>query len=98
VDNSTDEETVTGLVNGVWDATILTKRDTEKLNQNYGGGRDVLKVTGEPVQSSSTYFVFAKDNTRLQEAVDGAVKQLKESGKLAQISKDVIGGDYTESE
>jgi L-cystine transport system substrate-binding protein len=30
--------------------------------------------------------------------VDGAVKQLKESGKLAQISKDVIGGDYTESE
>jgi len=55
-------------------------------------------VTGEPVQSSSTYFVFAKDNTGLQEAVDGAVKQLKESGKLAQISKDVIGGDYTESE
>ena len=98
VDNSTDEETVTGLVNGVWDATILTKRDTEKLNQNYGGGRDVLKVTGEPVQSSSTFFVFAKDNTRLQEAVDGAVKQLKESGKIAQISKDVIGGDYTESE
>lgn len=98
VNNSTDEETVTGLLNGVWDATILTKRDTEKLNKNYGNGKEVIKVTGEPIQSSSTYFIFAKDNTQLQEAVDEAVKQLKESGKLAQISKDVIGGDYTESE
>ena len=98
VNNSTDEETVTGLLNGVWDATILTKRDTEKLNKNYGDGKEVIKVTGEPIQSSSTYFIFAKDNTQLQEAVDEAVKQLNESGKLAQISKDVIGGDYTESE
>lgn len=98
VNNSTDEETITGILNGVWDATILTKRDTEKLNKNYGAGGEVIKVTGEPVQSSSTFFVFAKGNTELQEAVDGAVKQLKESGKLAQISTDVIGGDYTESE
>ncbi|WP_200801272.1 transporter substrate-binding domain-containing protein [Clostridium sp. Marseille-P2415] len=98
VNNSTDEETITGILNGVWDATILTKRDTEKLNKNYGDGGEVIKVTGEPVQSSSTFFVFAKGNTELQEAVDGAVKQLKESGKLAQISTDIIGGDYTESE
>lgn len=97
VNNSTDEETVTGILNGVWDATILTKRDTEKLNKN-GNGSDVLKVTGEPVQSSSTYFVFDKGNTELQTAVDGALKQLKESGKLAGISVDIIGGDYTESE
>lgn len=98
VNNSTDEETVTGINNGVWDATILTKRDTEKLNKNYGNGSDVLKITGDPVQSSSTYFVFAKDNATLQAAVDGAVKQLKESGELAKISVDIIGGDYTESE
>lgn len=98
VNNSTDEETITGILNGVWDATILTKRDTEKLNKNYGDGGEVIKVTGKPVQSSSTFFVFAKGNTELQEAVDGAVKQLKESGKLAQISTDIIGGDYTESE
>lgn len=98
VNNSTDEETVTGLLNGVWDATIATKRDVEKLNKNYGDGSEVLTVVGEPVQSSSTYFVFAKDNTKLQEAVDKAVKELKDSGKLAQLSIDVIGGDYTESE
>jgi L-cystine transport system substrate-binding protein len=98
VDNGTDEETVTGLVNGVWDATISTKRDVEKLNKNYGDGSEVLKTVGDPVQSSSTYFIFDKENTKLQEAVDGALKTLKENGKLAEISIDIIGGDYTESE
>lgn len=98
VNNSTDEETITGLLNGVWDATIMTARDVDKLNKSYEKGSPAIKVTGDPVQTSSTYFVFAKDNTKLQEAVDGALKQLKENGTLAKISVDVIGGDYTESE
>lgn len=98
VDNSTDEETVTGLLNGVWDATISTKRDVAKLNENYADKEDTLKVVGDPVQSSSTYFIFDKKNTELQETVDGAVKELRESGKLSEISIGVIGGDYTESE
>lgn len=98
VNNSTDEETITGLLNGVWDATIMTARDVDKLNKSYEKGSPSIKVTGEPVQTSSTYFVFAKDNTKLQEAVDGALKQLKENGTLAKISVNVIGGDYTESE
>lgn len=98
VDNSTDEEVVTGLLNGVWDATITTKRDVAKLNKNYADKEDAVKVVGDPVQSSSTYLIFDKKNTELQEAVDGAVKELRENGKLSQISIDVIGGDYTESE
>ncbi|WP_099466615.1 transporter substrate-binding domain-containing protein [Konateibacter massiliensis] len=98
VNNSTDEETVTGILNGVWDATIATKRDVEKLNKGYGDGADVLKTVGEAVQSSSTYFLFDKENTTLKEAVDGAVKELRENGRLAEISTQVIGGDYTESE
>ena len=98
VNNSTDEETITGLLNGVWDATIMTARDVDKLNKSYEKGSPSIKVAGDPVQTSSTYFVFAKDNTKLQEAVDGALKQLKENGTLAKISVDVIGGDYTESE
>jgi len=96
VNNSTDEETITGLLNGVWDATVMTKRDADKLNKNYG--KTALKVTGDPVQTSSTYFVFSKKDTELQGAVDGALKQLKKDGKLKQLSIDVIGGDYTESE
>lgn len=98
VDNSTDEEKVTGLLNGVWDGMIITKRDADKYNANYGNGEDVLKQVGEPVTTSYTYLAYAKGNTELQEAIDGALRELKESGKLAEISTAVIGGDYTESE
>ena len=36
--------------------------------------------------------------TELRDAFDNAIRQLKASGKLRQISIDVIGGDYTEAE
>lgn len=98
VDNGTDEETITGIQNGIWDAIIVTKRDADKLNKTYGNGTDVIKQVGEPVATSYTYYAYKKDNTELKEAVDGALKELKESGKLSQISIDVIGGDYTQSE
>lgn len=95
-ESTTSEEFVQSLLNGKWDAAIATKRDVEKYNNAYGS--EVINVVGEPVQSSSTYYLFAKNNVELQEAVDGAIKQLKENGKLAQISTEVIGADYTESE
>lgn len=98
VDNATDEETVTGLLNGLWDATILTKRDAAKINESYSGQTDALKIVGEPVQTSSTYFIFSKNNPELQSAVDGAIKELRENGTLSKISIEIIGGDYTESE
>lgn len=94
----TGEEFVQSLVSGKWDASVLTKRDVEKRNKDYGNGKDLIKAVGEPIQSSSTYYLFDKENTELQEAVDGALRQLKENGKLAEISIAAIGGDYTESE
>lgn len=92
----TQEEFAQSLVSGKWDAVIMTKRDVEKANATYGS--EAFKIVGEPIQSSSTYYLFDKDNTELQEAVDGAIRQLKESGKLAEISIEIIGGDFTESE
>ncbi|GHU83173.1 amino acid ABC transporter substrate-binding protein [Clostridia bacterium] len=95
IEGLSNEEIVTGIKSGKWDAYSATKRDIEDRNKQYG---DVLKIVGEPIISSNTYFVFKKGNTELQSAVDGALTQLKENGKLSQISIDVIGGDYTESE
>lgn len=91
---STDES-VAGLNNGRWDFAIRTKRDVEELNEKYNAH---LKIAGEPVQKSSTYFLFQKGNIELRDAFDNAIRQLKASGKLRQISIDVIGGDYTEAE
>lgn len=95
-ESTTSEEYVQGLLSGAWDASVATKRDVEKHNKAYGS--EAIKITGEPIQSSSTYYLFAKDNVELQQAVDGAIKELKKSGKLAEISIAQIGGDYTESE
>lgn len=95
VDNGTNEETYTGLTNGKWDATILTQRDVDTINKAYAKGSDKLKTVGKAVQTSGTYFIFAKTNTKLQTAVDGAVKKLKENGELAKISEKVLGGNYT---
>lgn len=93
-----DEETYKGLQSGAWVAVIKTKRDAGKLNKEFGNGKDIVKQVGEPLATSRTYFVFRKDEDELQAAVDGAIKQLKESGRLAEISRDVLGDDYTEKE
>ncbi|MFP3153815.1 transporter substrate-binding domain-containing protein [Lachnospiraceae bacterium ZAX-1] len=95
VEGLSSDETIAGITAGKWDAYSATKRDIEDRNRDYG---DVLDIVGEPILSSYTYFVFKKGNTELQGKIDGALRTLKESGALAQISIDVIGGDYTESE
>ncbi|HAH62888.1 MAG TPA: L-cystine-binding protein TcyK, partial [Treponema sp.] len=40
----------------------------------------------------------AKGNTELKDAVDGALKQLKQSGELSGISIQDLGADYIQSE
>lgn len=95
-ESATSEEFIQSLLSGKWDAAVATKRDVEKHNTAYG--EDVIKVVGEPIQSSSTYYIFAKGDEELKDAVEGAIRQLKESGRLSEISIEVIGGDYTESE
>lgn len=98
LENATREEIASGMKNKLWDAAIMTKRDMDIYNSEYGNGTDFLKIVDDSLQTSSTYWLYAKDNTELQQAVDGALKQLRESGKLAEISIAVIGGDYTEGE
>lgn len=95
LENATPEAEASGMKKGVWDAIILTERDMDKLNRDFGSGTPFLKHLKDPVQTSSTYWLYRKDETELQTAVDGALKQLKDSGKLAEISKKVLGGDYT---
>lgn len=94
----TNEELYAGLQSGAWVAIIKTKRDAGKLNKEFGNGKDIVKQVGDPIATSRTYFVFRKDEPELQEAVDGALKQLKESGRLAEISREVLGDDYTDRE
>lgn len=82
----------TMLSNGSIDAYIQTARTVALNNEAYGTNH---KVVGEPVMASETYFLFNKSNTELQKAVDGALKQLKESGKMSEICIEWLGQDFT---
>jgi L-cystine transport system substrate-binding protein len=87
-----DEEVVAAFKVGKWDAQFSTRYYANQLNSAYG---DKFKTVGEPISASGAYCVFKKGSTELQKAVDGALRQLRESGKLSQLSIAILGGDYT---
>lgn len=98
-DSSTDEEVVAALKNGADRATVSKKSDIAKLNSNYSDdGNDWIKAVGEPVNNSQTYYLYKQGNDELKEAIDGALKTLKENGTLSELAIKWVGYDVTESE
>lgn len=83
------------LDNGSIDAYINTARTVALNNAAYGTDH---KPVGGPIMESSTYYLFNKNNTKLQEDIDGALKELKESGKMAEICTEWLGADFTPAE
>lgn len=86
----TSDEINTGIKNGKWVATFYPAFDIQSANDAYG---EFLKPVGEPIVSSGAYVLSTKDNTELMDAVDGAIKELKDSGKLAELSTEILGAD-----
>lgn len=91
-DDTSAEYQVTSLQNKAFDASIVQERDVASYNKEYN---DALKIVGEPVNSSLTYWLFATDNEELKKVIDGALQELKDDGTLAKISEKWLGGDYT---
>ncbi len=98
-DSSTDEEAVAALKNGVDRATVLKKSDLAKYNENYSDdGTDWIKAVGDPINNSQTYYLYKQGNDELKEAIDGALKTLKENGTLSELAIKWVGYDVTEGE
>lgn len=87
-----NEVTVKGLQNGTADAVLMTKFDIAKLNKQFQAN---LVATGEPVKKAKTYFLFAKENIKLQSAVDQALTDMIKDGTLRKLSIQYLGEDYT---
>jgi L-cystine transport system substrate-binding protein len=84
---ATPDVLVANLLSGVIDATLLTDADVELANALYGTD---FKCVGEPIDDETeteegARFVFRKNAETLRDAVDGALKQLDESGALAKL-------------
>lgn len=90
--NGGNEVLVKDLQNGTIDATLLTKFDVNKLNNQFNAN---LKPSGEPAYVSKTYYLYRKADTELQKDIDAALQQLIDSGGLSEISEEILGGDFT---
>ncbi|MBU8693437.1 transporter substrate-binding domain-containing protein [Bacillus altitudinis] len=89
-----NEILVKNLQNGTVDAALLTKYDVNKLNKQFNAN---LVTSGKPVNVSKTYYLYQKNNTKLQKDIDQALQKLINNGKLAELSKKILGGDFTTS-
>ncbi|MGQ8946925.1 transporter substrate-binding domain-containing protein [Bacillus altitudinis] len=89
-----NEILVKNLQNGTVDAALLTTYDVNKLNKQFNAN---LVTSGKPVNVSKTYYLYQKNNTKLQKDIDQALQKLIDNGKLAELSKKILGGDFTTS-
>lgn len=95
VDNPSREEQVASLANGTWDATDAIPVVLKEMNEAYG---NKVKAVGEPLTITNSYFLLNKDQQKLKEAMDEALKELKEDGTLSEISNEILGVDITKED
>lgn len=77
---------------GELSAVTMVQRNVDRVNENYNAK---FTTVGDTIMSSDTYILFNLDETRLRDRVDEALKQLREEGKLAELSIEWYGEDFT---
>lgn len=78
---------------GKYDFKIFDAPSVKSIIQDQG--LDNLKTIEIPSdQVPYIYYIFTKDNTELQEFVNGRIKELYNDGTIAKLAKEFLGGDY----
>ncbi|MBB3129690.1 L-cystine transport system substrate-binding protein [Paenibacillus rhizosphaerae] len=91
--NGAANDTVNQITTGRVDATIGADFSLPLIDP-----QGKLKVTGDDQSEHDILFVFRKDDPeeqKLADAVDGAIKELKQDGTLGKLSKEWLGSDFT---
>lgn len=86
-------DTVNQIVTGRVDATIAADFVVPVIDP-----QKQLKLVGDELSSDDVLYVFRKDEAdekALSDAIDGAVKELKEDGTLGKLSTEWLGSDVT---
>jgi L-cystine transport system substrate-binding protein len=79
------------IINGKLAGTIMIRYDVTKYNALQNAN---FISRGEPVIVSKAYFIFNRNNPALQQAVDGALREMKADGTLARIQKEKVISYY----
>ncbi|WP_461216042.1 type 2 periplasmic-binding domain-containing protein [Lacticaseibacillus sp. GG6-2] len=93
--NWSDQLLYKSFKNKTVDATLETKYTADFANKQLGSQ---YVYSAKPVNTSSTYYLFRKNDaneTKLNDAVSKTLEQFKKDGTLVKLSEKYLGGDYT---
>lgn len=76
------------------DATLSTPFAVDFQNKTQSAKQ---KTVGKVILDTKVYFIFAKNNKKLADEVDTAIKELEKDGTLKKLSEKWLGGDYSKS-
>ena len=83
-----DSDIEMGRIDGRVAPMLQTKMNIEQNGQDF-------KITDNVVYTEAAAYPFQKDNTELAEAVNATLQQMRESGKLSELSEQWFGLDAT---
>ena len=83
-----DSDIEMGRIDGRVAPMLQTKMNIEQNGQDF-------KITDNVVYTEAAAYPFQKDNTELAEAVNQTLQQMRESGKLSELSEQWFGLDAT---
>lgn len=75
---------VTNVLNGTTDATLVSKLEYDDYVKNYG---DLFKLSEKPIEEQFSYYMFAKGQEKLRDAIDEVLKKLEEDGTLDSLKE-----------
>mgnify|MGYP000823955262 CR=1 FL=1 len=83
-----DSDIELGRIDGRVAPMLQTKRNIEEKGQDF-------KITDHIVYVEAAAYPFQKENTQLAQQVNESLQQLRESGKLQELSEQWFGMDAT---
>ncbi|MEO1772705.1 MULTISPECIES: transporter substrate-binding domain-containing protein [Enterococcus] len=94
-EDSENEQIVSNLTNGVYDAYINEKIDADQWVKQFDGLEQYGSNIFGDKADSGCYYLYNKDDEQLEKDVSAALKELHEEGKTGKLSTEYLGEDYT---
>ena len=94
-EDSENEQIVSNLVNGVYDAYINEKIDADQWLKQFDGLEEYGSNLFENDSDSGCYYLYNKKETKLEKDISEVLTQLHEEGVTGKLSEEYLGADYT---
>ena len=94
-EDSENEQIVSNLVNGVYDAYINEKIDADQWLKQFDGLEEYGSKLFENDSDSGCYYLYNQSETQLEKDISEVLTQLHEEGVTGKLSEEYLGADYT---